>query len=202
VTPVSERRRVRLGFARRATADVDIDVFQVANRRGRIGEHRVALFRNRTASKVWNGRSNTGKKIRNGVFFVRFRTQGVGERDWRRHTLVRRGGRFYTRKTFYRPDSCGLLSSAKLYRPVFGGTRNFPLRAAFRVGETATVRIVVKRGKRVIKRVTRRNAAAGRTHRVLFAKSGRAWTKGMYKVKIRARTGDRRGSAKLLAQRL
>ena len=36
-----------------------------------------------------------GNKVSDGWYYVRFRTQGFGRRDWRRQVLVRRGGRFF-----------------------------------------------------------------------------------------------------------
>ncbi len=199
----NRRRNVRLRFTRRFDTTVDIDVFQVS-RRNRIitRESRVAVFGDRKEDVVWNGRSNNGKKVRDGVFFVRFRGEGVARRDWRRHTLVRKRGRFYERKTFYRPDSCGFLSSAKLYRPVFGGQQRYPLRVAFRVSRRANVTITVRRGKRIVERIQRNRVSKRRTHRVLFRESGREWARGMYRVTITAKTRGRRASATLYSERL
>lgn len=47
------------------------------------------------------------KRITDGVFFVRYKVKGARKRmDFRRAVLVRREGRFYKRRTHYRPNSC------------------------------------------------------------------------------------------------
>lgn len=202
VTPVANGRKVRIGFSRRLSRRVHIDVFQVSTKRRVHRESRVALFRNVRRSVIWNGRSTTGKRVRNGVFFVRLRTRGEGRRDWRRHTLVRKRGRFFARRTFYRPQSCGLLSSAKLERPAFGGRTRLPLRVAFRLSRRATVTVLVRRGQRVVRRRVLQNLRAHHTHRLLFRKSGRRWARGLYRVTVIARTGASRASATLYSERL
>ena len=203
VRPVRRGRKVRLDFVRRFDVPVDVDVFQVSKRRRITREVRVAVFRNRERGVVWNGKANVKRrKLRNGVYFVRFRGKGVGRRDWRRHTLVRKRGRFHLRRTFYRPDSCGFLSSAKLYRPVFGGRQRYPLRVAFRVSREATVTVAVRRGGRTVKRWRKRGLRPRTTHRVLFRKSGRQWARGRYRVVIRARGTGSKARAVLVAHRL
>ncbi|HEV2785447.1 MAG TPA: hypothetical protein VGV67_03585, partial [Solirubrobacteraceae bacterium] len=192
-------RRVRLAFARRLAQPVNIEVFQVSKGRRILGERRVARFRNLTRTFTWDGRGNDGKPISDGVFFVRFRTQGAGRRDSRRVTLVRRNGRFFVRRTHHRP-SCGLLYSAKLRRPVFGGRQGFPLQGAFRVNRNARVTVAIRRGKRLVTRVR----VAGRRNRLqrFTVPARRLERRGVYSVRITAVAGRRRATSTLYSERL
>jgi hypothetical protein len=201
-TPVSRGRRVRLAFARRVASPVRVDVFQVSRGRRVLGERRVASFPGRLRTFTWDGTGNDGKPISDGVFFVRYRVKGARTRtDFRRATLVRRKGRFRVRPTYYRPDSCGLLASAKLERPAFGGRTNRPLRVAFRVSRRADVTVTVRRGKRVVRTIRTRGRAARRTHRLRIA--GRPVARrGLYRVTVSVRSGSRRASTRLASERL
>jgi hypothetical protein len=202
VRPLAQGRRVRFEFSRRVPAAARIDVFQVATGGRVLGERRVATFRGLRRSMTWDGRGNDGKAIRDGVFFVRYQIKGARTRtDVRRATLVRRNGRFAVRSTFYRPDSCGLLASAKLERPVFGGRTNRPLNVAFRVARTADVTVTVRRGKRVVRTVRTRNRQARRTHRLRLP-AERLRARGAYRVTITARSGGRTATTTLVSQRL
>ncbi len=198
--PTGNAKSVQLAFARRVAEPVQIDVFQVSKGRSVIGERRVARFRNLKQTYTWDGRGNDGKPISDGVFFVRFRTEGRGRKDSRRVTLVRRNGRFFGRRTHHRPNSCGFLFSAKLRRPVFGGRQQKPLAGAFRVSRAAKVTVTVRRGKRVVSRLR----MSGRRDRLQrFSIPARKLRgKGVHQVRIVAVGGKRRGSATLLSERL
>jgi hypothetical protein len=193
---------VRFEFARRVPNAARIDVFQVSRGRSVLGERRVATFPNRLRSFTWDGTGNDGKPISDGVFFVRYRIKGARTRtDFRRATLVRRRGRFSVRPTFYRPDSCGLLSSAKLERAAFGGRSNRPLRVAFRVSRRSDVTVTVRRGRKVVRTIRSRGRAARRTHRLRIA-GRQVRARGLYRVTISVRSGSRRASTRLTTQRL
>jgi hypothetical protein len=114
---------------------------------------------------------------------------------------VRRNGRFSVRRTFYRPDSCGLLSSAKLERAAFGGRTNRPLNVAYRVARKADVTLTIRRGGKVVQTIRKRGQAGRRTHRVRVPAS-RLRGKGIVTVSISVAAGRTKASAKLVAQRL
>ena len=199
--PVAGGRRVRFGFSRLVRGRATIDVFQVSKgRRAILGERRVARFTRLSRGLSWDGTGNDGKRISDGVFFIRYKIRGSSRNDFRRAVLVRRKGRFYKRRTHYRPNSCGLLTSAKLERPVFGGRTNRPLRIAFRTSRRVNAVIQVRKGKKVVRTIRANRRAARRTHR--FRIRSEKVRRGLYTVRIAVRAGNRRASAKLLSERL
>ena len=202
VKPTKGRRGLQFGFRRFVARPVTVDVFQSSSGRRIFGERRVARFTGRTRAFTWDGKATAGNKaVRDGVFFARFRIKGIKRADFRRATLVRRNGRFSVRRTFYRPNSCGLLASAKLERPAFGGRTNRPLRVAFRVARMSTVRVTVLRGKRVARTIQSANRRGRRTHRLRIPSEGLR-AKGLYRVVITAVSRGKRVRTTLLAQRL
>ena len=201
VTPVGGRHKVRLRFARRSARHVDIDVFQVAANR-RVLHERVARFRDAGRSVTWDGRRKNGTPVGDGVFVVRLRAPSAGGRDLRRLALVREQGRFFARGRFERPRSCELLPRAQLDGPVFGGRPHLPLRAAFRLSQRATVKVVVRRGAHVVQRRVLRNLRPHHTHSVLFRNSARRWPRGLYRVTITARAEKSRVTTNLYSERL
>ena len=202
VKPVSRRRKVRFGFARRVPNAATVEVFQVSQGRKIIKNRRVATFRNRLKTFTWDGTRGNGKKMRDGVFFVRYRIKGAKIReDFRRATLVRKRGKFSVRKPYYKPKSCGLLYSVKLGRPVFGGSNRKSLSVVYRVRRRSNVRIVVRRGKKVVRTFRKTRQRRLRTHRV-FVGAKQARRRGMYKVTITAKSGRRTVRRTLYAERL
>ncbi len=119
--------------------------------------------------------------------------------DVRRIVLRRRGGRFTrVRVGHHRRESCRLLRSFKLERPVFGGRRRTPLRIAYRLSSAARVTVTVTRGKQRIRRFKPVARGAGRTYRLKLAPRAR----GVYKVRLTATRGGARMTATLTARRL
>ncbi len=167
VSATPKGRRVKLGFKRRRSGAVKIEVFQVSHGRRIVSERRVARF---TKPATWRGRGSEG------YYFVRFTMAG---RDVRRIVLRKQDGRFKKVARHYRRGDCELLRSYKLERPVFGGRQRTPLRIAYRLTREAQVTITVIRGKRVVARRTA-NSAGNRTYRVALRPSAR----GAYRVRI------------------
>jgi hypothetical protein len=202
VRAINRRRGLRFGFARRVPYGVKIDVFQVSRGRRILGNRKVATFHNLRRSYTWSGRTNTGKRLTDGYYFVRYRIRGRGKAwDFRRHVLVRRNGRFYGRRSHHDRSSCGLLYSTKLERPVFGGRGNLPQFVVFRVRRRSDVTITVRRGKRVVRVMRTRRRAAFKTHRLRFP-AERARRRGAYTFTITARSGGKKVTRRLYAQRL
>ncbi len=192
--------RARLGFSRRGSGPVQVDVFQQSKGRTIRGERLVARFSNRSRSFTWNGRANRpGKKVTDGYLFVRFKT-GAGRGEARRVALRRVRGRLSLRPAFQRRDTCDLLTSFKLERPVFGGRTARPLGIAYRLGLAGRVTVMVTRGSRTVKRYTRTLAAGARTQRIRLSAKG--LPTGDYRVRLQARSGGQTTTAALVARRL
>jgi hypothetical protein len=194
-------RGLSLRFVRRTAQPVTVDVFQVAKGRTVLRERRVARFRGLRRSITWDGTATGRKAIGDGTFFVRYAIKGLrGRTDVRRFAFERRDGRFRSLRAHYRPDSCGLLASAKLERPAFGGLRTEPLRIAFRVARRADVTVTVRRGARVVRTFRRPGTVARRTHRLRVEPRGLA--KGTYTVTVTARAARGTATAMLVSRRL
>ncbi|MCW2959480.1 MAG: cpt, partial [Solirubrobacterales bacterium] len=133
------RRKVRFGFARLAPNPVTIEVFQTSSG-SRILSRRVATF-----SKLSKSHTFAPKQLADGVYFARYSIKGLKARvDQRRVTFAVRGGIVTRRPVHHRPESCGLLSAAKLENPVFGGTSRRPLRIALLTAQRANVTVQVR----------------------------------------------------------
>jgi hypothetical protein len=192
-----------LAFSRALDRPVTVEVFQQSVGRRVVGERLVARFTRRTRSLTWDGRANRpGRRVRDGYLLVRYRMAlPGGGTDVRRVVVRRAGGRLSVRPASYRREGCGLLTSFKLERPVFGGRTNGALFAAYRLAARARVTVTVRRGGRVVRRFPARTREAGRTHRLRIPADG--LTRGDHRVTLEAVTGEgRRVTATLTAARL
>jgi hypothetical protein len=190
----------RLSFAFDATAPVTIDVFRQSRGRS-IGTRLVKRFRGASGAIAWNGRDRRGRPLRSGTYMVRFTARTAsGAADRRRFALVLRKGRFRRAPAFARTDSCALLRTFKLLRPVFGGRSRRALGVAFRLGEDAQVSVAVRRGMRTVRRFAARSYTAGTTHRVRVP--ARRLRRGLYAVRITVRTASGERVTRTLRSRL
>ena len=191
-----------LTFARRADGPVQVDVFQQAIGRRVIRGRLVARFVDAAGSIAWNGRANRpGRRIRNGLYFARFRMSHLdGRTSYRRVALRRARGRWSVRPSFYRHDSCGLVGSYKLTGPAFGGRSNRAVGISFRLNEAARVRVDVLRGSRVVRRFRAANRTADRIFRLRFGARGRP--RGDYRFRLVAVRGAKRVRSVLTSRRL
>jgi hypothetical protein len=189
------RRRagLRVAFRRRIRRSVRVDVLRVSRGRRVLKPRQVISFRGRRRSFRWNGQK-AGRPVPSGLYVVRAR---IG-RETRRLAFVRRRGRFKRRPAFARSRSCDALSAFRLSGPAFGGSRRVPLRVAYRLSRPGAVTVVVRRGRRVVRRVRSRTRAPGRTYR-LAVRPRRA---GEYRVTLTARSGGRSVTSRLGARRL
>jgi hypothetical protein len=193
---------VSMAFTRAVPRPVTVDVFQQSVGRRVIGERLVARYSNRSKAFTWNGKANRrGRRVTDGYYFVRHSMNiGGGRVDVRRTTLRRVNGRFSTRPSFYRRDTCGILRSYKLTRPVFGGRSNRDVYASYRLNQAGTVGVVVRRGSRVISRYQPRSRQANQTYRLRL--DAERLVRGDYKVTITVRAGGRTETSTLTTRRL
>src|SRR5213078_2142170 len=114
-------RGLAIGFKRATDRPVQVDV--VAESRGRrvTGGGLVARFAGQTGPFTWGGTANRAlRRVRDGYYEVRFQAPTAnGGVDTRLVSVVRRHGRFRAGPAFAARDTCGLLRSARLTRPVF-----------------------------------------------------------------------------------
>ena len=195
------RRTLTFRFTRRVARPVTVDVFQQSIGRRVVGERLVARFAGRTEAVRWNGRANRrGRRTRDGYFIVRYRIRGPGGTDVRRIALRRVRGRWSRRPAYAAVEGCGLVRSAKLTRPVFGGRTNRAIGLAFRLSADARVAVEVLRGRRVVRRFATRLRRAGTLHRLRFDAERRP--RANYRFRITARSGTRRAARTLVTRRL
>ena len=117
VTP--RGRGLRFSVVRGVSAPFTVDVFRESSgsrvlggaSRGAIHEAHLELQLERT-----------GPRVGNGVYFVRVRIAKARSSTAGRPAFTRRGGKFRTRRQFYALSHCELLRTARLTRPVFGGS--------------------------------------------------------------------------------
>jgi hypothetical protein len=205
VRPRAKGKKLRFDFARRTLGPVRIDVFQESEGKRRLLRSRlVARLAAGDRGLTWTPRDDRRKEpLRDGFYFARFHIDQEDARsDVRRVTLRRKNGRFFRVKPFYGPVTCGLLSSAKLRSPAFGGKQKRGLVISFATTRPATVVATVFRGK---KRVFRTRAFKRPPNRLKYVvvplrklKAG----KGLYRVRVVARAGSRKGVVTVYSTRL
>ena len=189
-------RGLRFSFTRRVNRPVTVDVFQVSAGNRVLGQRRVARFARRTGAFA-SGRVRGS----DGLYFVRFSIRDErGRLDEARIALRRTRGRFALRPAFYRRTSCATLTSYKLERPAFGGTRNRALGIAFRLARPGRVTVEVLRGRRVVRRFGPATRRAAVTHRLRLPSERLA--RGTYTVRLRYAGDQGSLTALLYAQRL
>lgn len=195
-------RRLSFAFTRLTSSPVRVDVFQMSSGRKILRGERVARFGAGETAPTWDGRDLKGRLLRNGYYFARFRIrQPDGRLDVRRVALRRKRGRFFVVKPFYSRASCGLLASAKLRAPVFGGAERRALRLAYVVTRPARVSVKVFRGKKLMFRLRSQQRPAEVTQR-LTIRARRLKRRGTYRVRIVALNADGRERMTLWARRL
>ncbi|MEA2312455.1 MAG: hypothetical protein QOE28_2423, partial [Solirubrobacteraceae bacterium] len=184
-------------FSRRARRPVTVDVLrQSAGRLVLTSPRRVKRFAGRTRSFTWSGAG-----ARAGYYTVRLRMKlSSGAVDERDVVLERRGGRFARRSASVRRPTCGSLRAFSLASPVFGGRNARRLRARYRLGRTAKVRVDLVRLGKVVRRVAKaRTVAAGKTIRVSVRPAGLA--RATYGVRLTITAAGRRTTRSTLHAR-
>jgi len=200
VSATASGRRVRLGFQRRVSAPVTVDVFQ-HTRGSRIVGERLVFRRRSTRPFTWNGKANRrNKRMTDGTYSVRYRVAAGGTTDVRRVVLRRRRARFARRPDFHRRDSCRTLRAFKLERPAFGGPGSRSLGISYRLLSEARVQVRVQRGNRTVKTFKTVTRKPGRTFRLRLSAKG--LRRGDHRVVITVTRGSERIRATLTAARL
>jgi hypothetical protein len=167
-------------------AAFEAQVFQLSRGSRILTKRRVGRLSAGSGEATWNGRTPRGKAVPNGFYLVRVTTGG----KTRQLVFQRRGGRFVARPDFQTGSSCDVLRSLQVRSPVFGGRKNVAAAVSFRLTQNmTTVRIDALRGKKVVRRVTRREAVAGRTYKVAIP--ARGLKKGTYTIRITGIRGGR-----------
>lgn len=189
-------RGLRFGFSRASSSRATVEVFQDSRGSRLVANKRVARFTGRAGSFTWNGRGAA-----DGTYLVRLRVPVAGGRtDVRRFAVRRVKGRFVAQPSPAQQASCGLLRSAKLSGTAWGGRKNGALGIAFRVAESAQVTVRITRGGKTVRRFGPATYDNNRLVRLRLPARGRA--RGLYRVVIDAKRGQRRASVTLASRKV
>jgi hypothetical protein len=174
----------------------DVEVFQQSSGRRIFKDRLQARFTNRKGGFNWAGRGPGGRTLTDGYYYARFRMALRDEaEDVRMVALRRTNGRFVSAPALAQSTSCGLFTSYRLARAVFGGTRNLPLRFSYRLAHAvAGVRVEVRRGRRLVRRLSG-GGTAGRTYS--FSLPAKSVPRGAT-VTVRAAVTDGPGRGQVL----
>ena len=182
VTARPSGRGLALRFKRGSAGTVRVAVYRLTRGRRVIPNRLVRSFGRRGRSFRWSGRVR-GRPVRSGYYEVRFRSG----REVRLVALRRSGGRFTRLAAFQRPRRCDGLSAYRLGGPAVGGSGRQPLSVLYRLSAPGRVSVVVKRGRRTVRRFAARSRAPGKTYRLRF----RTRARGTLRVVLMARLGTR-----------
>lgn len=171
-TAVPRGSRVLFDVDRREDSPFTVDVFQQSQGSRVVRERLVARFTGRSESFTWDGVDRKNRKLKDGNYFVRFTMKTkAGQRDTRRSTLTRKGGKWRKAPDFYQRIDCGIFKSLKLTSSVFGGSSKAKLGLAYKLQTPAKrVKIQIKIGSRTVKTVYGKGTQ-GRTVRFSFPAS-------------------------------
>jgi hypothetical protein len=196
--PVKSRRKLRFTLPRSKRKGT-VDIFQVAQGRKMLFPERlVARYAKRSGSFTWGGKANRrGRKITNGYYFARVQGPGGSGRSKQiaRIALQRSHGRWRVLRDFHLRATCGVVRSARIERPVFGGRQKYPLRFVYRLSASARVSIIVRRGNKLIKSFGVHTRKGKHTYKVTLRGRDAArlkLKKGNYTVTAGVRRGNQR----------
>jgi hypothetical protein len=196
---------LELDFARRISAPVTVDVLAQTTKSGRSiasKANRVARFTNRVGGFAWNGKATVkGAKVADGIYVLRYTiAKRAGKSEVRHVTLERKKGKWRKLRDFERRPGCDAVAGFTLYRPVFGGKSKRSLRIGYRLASAGTTTIVVKRGKKTVKRFKATKASAKKTYVQRVGLKG--LKRGDYTVTLTLVRGKAKTTARLVARRL
>jgi hypothetical protein len=162
----------------------------------------VALFSGKRRPIVWSGKPNIrGRKVTDGYYFARFGLKLGALADVDRVALVRRHGRWHVRRDFDYHSTCRIVRQFKLSGPTFGGVKRRPMGISFRLALPAgsSVKVVVTRGKKVIKHTTVKKPGV-KLHRIKIP--AKRFKRGDYRVTLTAKIGKRSQKITLVSRRI
>ncbi|MEO8689831.1 MAG: hypothetical protein ABI611_16660, partial [Solirubrobacteraceae bacterium] len=172
-------RGLALSAAARGTAPVSVSVQVAARGRRVLPARTVHRFAAGRTPAVWRPR-----RLRDGLYLVRFAVPAGGDTSIRRVAVARSGGRFHTLPAVERASRCGPVRLLRVQRPAFGGRGGAPLRVSFRLGRSGRARLDLLRGSRVARRLHSRRVTAGRAVHVTVRARGLA--RGAYRLRLSA----------------
>ena len=183
--------------ALRSPARAKVELFRQSAGRTITGERRVARYANR------RGGFTIGRRFGDGFYVVRITAPlPTGSEEVRRIALRRSGGRWLRAPAYERRETCGLVRTFKLERPVFGGRTNRALNIAFRLESEAQVSAVVRDARgRVRGRFAEKTFRGGITHRLRQTVKS-SLPRGRYTITLTARSEGRRVTAVVNGQRV
>ncbi|HEX8208180.1 MAG TPA: hypothetical protein VF587_19110, partial [Solirubrobacteraceae bacterium] len=190
------RRGLRFRVARKVKRPFTVDVFRESRGRRVVTEKRVARFARKRRGFLWRG----SRRLGNGFYFARFRMRSGGVQDARRIAFRKRGRRVRVRPGFHASRRCRLIRLARLTRPVFGGRTRKPLRVSVRLNQPGSVRVTIRRGRKVVAR--KRFSRAGTRVRRLVLRDRTRLRRGDYRATVVARAGGKAERVTLTARRL
>ena len=185
--------------ALRTPSRATVELFQQSSGRRITGERRVARYANRRGGFMIRPR----RRLADGFYFARITARlPTGGLEVKRVALRRVRGRWLPAPSFERRETCGLLRTFKLERPVFGGSTNRAFLAAFRLESDAEVSAVLRDARgRVRGRFGAKTFRGGITHRLRRTVTRRL-PRGRYTLTLTARTPGRSVSATVSGQRV
>jgi hypothetical protein len=201
VTP--KGKTVTFGVDRREQQPFTVDIFQQSQGSTVVKERLIQRFANKAAGFVWNGTDRKKRKLKDGNYFIRFTMKLTnGQKDIRRATLTRKGGKFKTAPDFYQRIDCGIFKSLKLTSSVFGGTKKVALGIAYKLEvPVKAVKIQVKVGSKTIKTFTGKGTQ-GKTNRFSIPAKAVKKNKVVKVIVTPDRGGQAAGPVTLVAKRI
>lgn len=152
-------RRGRLLVDRKAERPFQLSLFQQSRGRRVLSNKLVRRIRSTT-----RGTLRLPSRAASGTYLARVTMDLPTTDDVRRVVLERKGGTWRARPDAYLRNTCGVLSSFKLDRAVFGGSTGRKLGVSYRLPQGVDkVSIEVLRGRRVVAR--KRGGTSARTYR-------------------------------------
>jgi hypothetical protein len=131
-----------------------------------------------------------------GVYVVRYGTGAAR----RRAVVLRSGGTWRLRPADETAGTCGVLTSVRTDRPVFGGRSRRSLTVKYRLSAEARVRIDVLRGGRIVGRTQSKPRRAGVTYSIRIPATG--LSRGDHRVRVTATRDGESVTATVVSRRI
>ena len=173
-----------------APASAGVTIVQESRGRRLVGERVIARLTARAGVATFDDDAT------DGVYVVRY---GTGSAR-RRAVVLRSDGRWLLRPATETAGACGVLTSVRATRPVFGGRDRRSLTVRYRLSAEALVRIDVLRGGRIVGRSRSKPRRAGVTYSVRIPATG--LSRGEHRVRVTAIRDGERATATVVSRRI